>query len=229
MSTGEPSIPSNPIPIQAFSTAVLHASAEWLISSAWSFCVTSVTAVVLNCIINSTVRATRTMQQPNKHMQQSSVFCKYTTLLYGWMSSLAHEQVNFCHLPVQLPSVNTQYNPPPISSGRNVASVKIFEQKKVCLLRTVMAECPQNRAPAARPTPLYADTTPAPLLWIIIMRSPRPKSRTFWSCIGEQEEERGVSGLHLAFGSMDNLPFAHWQCWHCHEKQIRHGKGCFEF
>ena len=49
------------------------------------------------------------------------------------MSSLAHEQVNFCHLPVQLSSVNTQYNPPPISSGRNVASVKIFEQKKVCL------------------------------------------------------------------------------------------------
>ena len=80
------------------------------------------------------------------------------------MSSLAHEQVNFCHLPVQLPSVNTQYNPPPISSGRNVASVKIFEQKKVCLLRTVMAECPQNRAPAARPTPLYADTTPSPAL-----------------------------------------------------------------
>ena len=76
---------------------------------------------------------------------------------------------------------------------------------------------------------LCMPTRPPPLLWIIIMRSPRPKSRTFWSCIGEQEEERGVSGLHLAFGSMDNLPFAHWQCWHCHEKQIRHGKGCFEF
>ena len=80
------------------------------------------------------------------------------------MSSLAHEQVNFCHLPVQLSSVNTQYNPPPISSGGMWLRWRYLSKKRFACLRTVMAECPQNRAPAARPTPLYADTTPSPAL-----------------------------------------------------------------
>ena len=94
---------------------------------------------------------------------------------------------------------------------------RYLSKKGFACLRTVMAECPQNRAPAGQSRLLCMPTRPSPLLWIIIMRS-RPKSRTFWSCTGgEQEEERnrGVSGLHLAFGSMDNLPFAQCQCWHC--------------
>ena len=93
----------------------------------------------------------------------------FANILHYYMVECPHlpmniEQVNFCHLSVQLSSVNTQYNPPPISSGGMWLQWRYLSKKRFACLRTVMAECPQNRAPAARPTPLYADTTPSPAL-----------------------------------------------------------------
>ena len=79
-------------------------------------------------------------------------------------------------------SVNTKYNPP-ISSGQNVAWVKIFEQKRVCL--------PADSY--GRVSPKQSPRWPPPLFCMLNKTSPRlelslcawdaePKYRTFRSC-----------------------------------------------
>ena len=127
---------------------------------------------------------------------------------------------SFRSSPIYLSSVNPKYNRP-ISSGWNVTSVKIFEQKRFACLRTVMAECPQNRAPRWRKLLLCMPPRTSPLLWIIIMR-PRPKSWTFWSCIGgggglpSAEEERGsvrTSSWHSRPSTTCHL--LNGSSWHC--------------
>ena len=61
-------------------------------------------------------------------------------------------------------SVNTKYNPP-ISSGQNVAWVKIFEQKRVCLPVDSYGRVSPKQSPRwPESTPLYADTTLSPAL-----------------------------------------------------------------
>ena len=70
---------------------------------------------------------------------------------------------SFRSSPIYLSSVNPKYNRP-ISSGWNVTSVKIFEQKKVCLPADSYGRVsPKQSPPLAQAAPLYAaaDLSPA--------------------------------------------------------------------
>ena len=113
-------------------------------------------------------------------------------------------QFLLCPLSDHLPSISAQSTlniTVPFQAAGMWLLWRYLSKKRFACLRTVMAECPQNRAPRWRKVLLCMPPRTSPLLWIIIMR-PRPKSWTFWSCIGggglpSAEEERGVSGLHL--------------------------------
>ena len=132
-------------------------------------------------------------------------------------------QFLLCPLSDHLPSISAQSTlniTVPFQAAGMWLLWRYLSKKRFACLRTVMAECPQNRAPRWRRLLLCMPPRTSPLLWIIIMR-PRPKSWTFWSCIGggglpSAEEERGsvrTSSWHSRPSTTCHL--LNGSSWHC--------------